>query len=110
MTATSVRWVAGIAPWDLGNTVANVGFVFSGATASAFGTLGWPVSLFAQAVANTVSHEGGHTFGLDHVTSLNGTNGLMGTAATGTQIRGDGAVHRRRPSAGPVGPTAPTPT
>jgi hypothetical protein len=91
VTATSVRWVAGIAPWDLGNTVANVGFVFSGATASAFSVLGWSVSLYAQQIANTVSHEIGHTFGLDHVTSLNGTNELMGTAATGTQIRGDGA-------------------
>jgi hypothetical protein len=91
VTATSVRWVAGIAPWDLGNTATNVGFVFSAATASAFGTLGWPVNQFAQQVANTISHEVGHTFGLDHVTQLNGTNELMGTAATGTQIRGDGS-------------------
>src|SRR5205823_11745311 len=90
VTATSVRWVAGIAPWDLGNTVANVGFAFSAASASAFAILGWPVTQFAQQVANTISHEVGHTFGLDHVTQLNGTNELMGTAETGTQIRGDG--------------------
>ena len=91
VSVSSVRWVSGVAPWDLGNQSANVGLTFSEATASAFRTLGWSADQYVQQIANTISHEIGHTFGLDHVTRLDGTAELMGTAETGTQVRSDGS-------------------
>ncbi|MFN0127301.1 MAG: Ig-like domain-containing protein [Verrucomicrobiales bacterium] len=87
---SSVRWVAGMAPWDIGNLAANIAFTFSAATAEAAAILGWSESRFIQHVTNTISHEIAHTLGVDHVTRQDGTNDLMGTAETGTQINGDG--------------------
>ena len=91
ISSSSVRWVAGAVPRDSGNTATNVGFAFSTATAQAFDRIGRTSADFIQFVANSISHELGHTFGLDHVTQLAGTQEAMGTVETGTQLSGDGA-------------------
>ena len=71
VTSSSVRWISGIAPWDPGNLATNIGLTFSDATASAFRTLGWSDTQYVQQLANTISHEIGHT--LASTTSLAST-------------------------------------
>jgi hypothetical protein len=54
--------VAGIAPFDVGNRMEDdIGFVFTEAIATGRGAAD------LDAVAATIAHEAGHTFGLDHV-------------------------------------------
>jgi hypothetical protein len=54
--------VAGIAPYDVGNRMEDdVGFVFPEVITAGRG------SADLSAIAATISHEAGHTFGLDHV-------------------------------------------
>ncbi len=75
--ATPVQWTAGYAPWDPGNQAANVGLAFSAASAQALSLLGGSEPEFVQQLINTISHEAGHTFGLDHATATSGTPEMM---------------------------------
>jgi len=86
----SVAWTAGEAAFDPANLQADVAFAFSAATAQALAFLGRPEPEYVQQLANSISHEVGHTFGLAHVSALNGALDLMGTAANGTPVNGDG--------------------
>jgi Ca2+-binding RTX toxin-like protein len=63
--------VFGVAPRvDVGNTHDEMAFVFGGNIRNASGTL----DDFVNRVARTVSHEMGHTFGLDHLSTATGTD------------------------------------
>ncbi len=86
----SVSLTAGGAPVDPGNQYTDIGFVFAAAVGQAESFLGETADQYAQQIANAISHEAGHTFGLWDVTALNGTTDLMGSAGFGTQINGPG--------------------
>ena len=78
---------AGYAPWNPGNTTTDVGFAFSAAGAQALALLAGSASGYVQQLANTISHEAGHTFGLDHGSSTSAPTELM--AAVDAPVTGD---------------------
>jgi len=65
---SSSEGIFGVAPLDLGNHSDNIGFVFGRNIGDAAVS---PADLINR-TARTISHEMGHTFGLNHITDLTG--------------------------------------